>query len=680
MKQMLKWLLILIGGVLFLVVVALLVIPMFVDVQKYKPEIEERVSKALGRPLTIGGDLRLSLFPWAGVAFSDLRMGNPPGFEEKELLSVKSFDVRMKLLPLLSRDIQIKRFVVDSPRIVLERSSEGRANWEGLGKPAQKPPTPPPKAKARPPDLKRQEELPLIRALGVDRVTITNGSILFMDRAKGERREISDLDLSIQEASLHRSVKVSLSLRVNDLPFSLKGTLGPLGRDLAKGRIPLNFNVKAFEQVETKLMGEIIKPIDNPQVDLSVMVSPFSPRNLFAALGRPFPAETADSKVLTLMGFKAKLKGDKRRIRVSDGRLDLDESKLQFSFSAKDPSRPMVTFRIHLDKIDLDRYLPASNKAKGGKDTPAPEKGGKAQASGGKNETPSDYGPLKSITVDGAIQVERLKVQGARFEDLSLKISGRNGLFHLDPLTVNLYQGNAAATGSLDVQQDTPKTRMKLRAQGIRVGPLLKDMGIKDLLDGTGRADVSIETAGETVDRIRRNLNGKGTLVIKDGTVKGIDLGGMVRNVKAAFGLDKGGKQGARTDFSELRAPFTVTNGVVNTQGTTLTSPYLRVMAVGDADLVKETLDMRVEPKFAADVKMKGSRFTLPGIMIPVLVTGTFSSPRFSPDLKGIVTQGLEDEIKGLFKGKGKKKKEKDKSTSLEDKAKGLLKGLGIGK
>ena len=84
MKKAIKWLLIAVGSLVALVIVALLVIPMFVDVQEYKPVIEKKVSEAAGRPFTINGDLRLSLFPWVGLAFSDLHLGNPPGFQEKD--------------------------------------------------------------------------------------------------------------------------------------------------------------------------------------------------------------------------------------------------------------------------------------------------------------------------------------------------------------------------------------------------------------------------------------------------------------------------------------------------------------------------------------------------------------------------------------------------------------------
>lgn len=130
MKSFLKWGAIIIGCLAVVIIAAMLLIPMFVDVQKYKPVLESKVTEATGRPFSVGNDLRLSLFPWAGVSFSDLRLGNPAGFAEKDFVAVKSFEVRIKLLPLLSKDIQIKRFVLNEPRIILLKNKKGRANWE----------------------------------------------------------------------------------------------------------------------------------------------------------------------------------------------------------------------------------------------------------------------------------------------------------------------------------------------------------------------------------------------------------------------------------------------------------------------------------------------------------------------------------------------------------------------
>ena len=156
-----------------------------------------------------------------------------------------------------------------------------------------------------------------------------------------------------------------------------------------------------------------------------------------------------------------------------------------------------------------------------------------------------------------------------------------------------------------------------------------------------------------------------------DVSIIGIDLAGMIRNVKAAFGLEQKPAQRPRTDFAELNAPFSIKQGNVHTPQTSLKSPLIRVIAAGDANLVKETLDFRVEPKVVGTIKGQGDTEARSGIMVPVLVTGTFSDPKFAPDLAGMAKKQLEETILGS----GEEGQKMDKE-SLEESAKGLLKGI----
>ena len=75
-------------------------------------------------------------------------------------------------------------------------------------------------------------------------------------------------------------------------------------------------------------------------------------------------------------------------------------------------------------------------------------------------------------------------------------------------------------------------------------------------------------------------------------------------------------------------------------------SPLMRVIAKGDVNLVKELLDLRVEPKVVATLKGQGDEKQRSGLMVPVLITGAFASPKIRPDLTGI-------DVKGMINGKG---------------------------
>ena len=250
----------------------------------------------------------------------------------------------------------------------------------------------------------------------------------------------------------------------------------------------------------------------------------------------------------------------------------------------------------------------------------------------------------------------------------------KNGIFNLDPLKLNMYQGNVSGKATLNVTKDVPESNITLIVNKVESGPLLRDVLDKDILEGVMQANVTLAMAGIDPELFKKTLNGSGELLFNDGAIKGIDLAGMVRNVQAAFGLAEKTDQKPRTDFAELKAPFTITKGVMNTPQTSLKSPLLRVIANGTADLVKETLDLRIEPNVVGTIKGQGDEKQRSGIMIPVLVTGNFSSPKFRPDFKSVAKQQLQEKV--LESKKVKELLEKEELKHLQETTKGLLKGV----
>lgn len=655
----LKWLLIVGGGLVVLIIAALLLIPQFVDVNKYKPQIEKQVASATGRPFAIKGDLDLSLFPWAGVSFTDLHLGSPQGFTEKDLLFVKSFNVRMKLLPLLSKDVQVERFVIEGPKIVLEKNKDGRANWEGLGKPAEKGvTTPAPQGAPKEP----VGGVPL-KSLAVGEFAVREGSVLLIDHGAGTRKELSDLTLELKDVSLERPIGFLLSAVMDKMPLSVEGRIGPVGKDPGKGKVPLDVSVKALKEISLNLKGNVEDLTAAPKFDLALAMDPFSPRKVFDAMEKPFPVKTTDPGALSRMSLKSKIQGGTEKVSLSDGLMELDDSKLLFSALAKDFSKPDLAFDLNLDKINLDRYLPPPSEKKEGVET-QPGKPGEPKK--------TDYTPLRKLVLDGKVRVGALTAKGLKIQDIQLKVTGRNGVVQLDPLLANLYQGSISAKAVMDVSQDVPRSTMNFQTKSVQAGPLLQDLLKKDFLEGAASAEASITMAGDEPERIKKTLNGKGKFVFGNGAIKGIDLANMVRNVTSAFNPAQQTGEKPHTDFTELNAPFTITNGLVDTQGTTLASPLIRVLATGKANLVDESLDFRVEPKFVGTLKGQGDTQERSGITVPVLVKGSFSSPSFQPDLKGMLEQRMKE---GTLPAPTEllKPKEGEKPT---DPLKGIFKGL----
>ena len=661
MKGFFKWGAIIVGCLVVVIIAALVLIPMFVDVAKYKPILESKVTAATGRPFSVGDDFSLSLFPWAGVSFSDLRLGNPAGFTEKDFVTVKSFEVRVKLLPLLSKDVQIKRFVLNEPQIVLVKNKKGLENW-AQPKPAGKdaPEEKAPSTESVPGGL----GIP-ISALTAENIAINNGSALWIDHTTDTRKEITGIGLILKDVSLNRPVKLTFSAQLDQKPLSIEGIVGPVGAGLKEGKIALDLSIKALKQLALRLNGNLENLMTSPGVDMDIELAEFSPRMLMSELGLEFPVATTDPEAISRLALKAHLKADAKKVSLTNGNMELDQSKLKLSAAATEFSRPNLKFDMELDQINLDRYMPPKSEEP-------------AQAKTSKSAEPSkkktDYAPLRRLILDGSLKIAKLTVNKAKIEDAVLQIKAKDGVFNLDPIKLKMYQGGAAGNAVLNVVQDTPRSSINLRVNNIQVGPLLQDALEKDFLVGATNADINLAMVGDDPEKIKKTLNGKGELQFNDGAIVGIDLSAMARNVGAAFGLAKKGEERPRTDFTELLVPFTIKNGVVNTPKSSIKSPFIRISVVGSTDLVKETLDFRVDPQAVATIKGQGDEAKRSGIMVPILVSGTFSEPKFRPDLSAATQQRIEKEI---FESKEVQKVlEKEELKPLEKKAKGLLKGI----
>jgi AsmA protein len=188
------------------------------------------------------------------------------------------------------------------------------------------------------------------------------------------------------------------------------------------------------------------------------------------------------------------------------------------------------------------------------------------------------------------------------------------------------------------------------------------------MIAGTARTDLDLAFAGSDPEAVTRSLNGRGDLLLADGAIIGVDLAGMVRDIKSTL-TGKGGAGGERprTDFSELKVPFTLRNGVFHTEQASLASPFLRLQATGKADLARERLDFLVEPKLVGTLKGQGDAKTRAGIGVPIRVAGSFADPEFRPDLKA----AAQEELKGLLAPEGAGEKR-----PLREKAEGLIQGI----
>jgi AsmA protein len=631
MKRFLKWFLIVGAAAGVLLVSAILLIPLFFDAEDFKPQLQSMLSDAAGRPVRLEGDIALSIFPWTGFSIGGFQVMNPPGFSDPHFLTVDSFEIKVAPIPLFSRDIQVRHVRLASPRLVLETTSEGRSNWENLGRSPDKQPADAPP----PPPSTGDSGLP-VKAFRVNEISVTDGEAVWIDR--GSRKTLSDLELKLENISLTSPIQLAFSARLEGDPFSLNGTVGPVGKPPGAAPLPMDLTAAAFDVLTVHLQGKIDNPTSEPAFQGSVRVEPFSPKALAQRVGPSI--ETADPDALERLSLTAEVKGTPQAVTLSDGQLKLDETNLDFSLAVKAFNRPDIRFDARLDQLDVDRYLPPPGAGGGEEETATPA-----------STAPSDRSALRSLLLTGNAEVGRLRVSGGELRDIHLKVTAKDGVFTVDPLDLTLYGGTLRAAATADLRQKAPRSRIEATLEGIDMGPLLTDFAGTDVLTGTGGGSLSLNTAGETPDAIKRHLGGSGDLLFTDGAIKGVDLTRIAQNAKRLLTLEEPPALEGRTDFSEFKAGFIIDSGVVRLSQARLIAPLMRLNAEGSADLTAETLDLRAEPRLVASLKGKGDEKKRAGFEIPLLITGAFDDPKIRPDPAALIRQ-IEDLPASIDKGK----------------------------
>ena len=670
MKRFVKWCFIVCLSIIVLIIVALLVVPHFIDIHHYKPVIEKKVAEMTGRSFTINGDLGLSLFPVAGISFSDLHLGNPQGFEKKDFVVIESFEARVDILKFilsLFKDIRVTRFIVNGPQVILIQKKE-ISNWEGIGESRKGAPSEPdPESELN--EKKSEFNIP-VDSLNVDEFSISAGSIIFIDETTTTKREISDLTLRIDDFSLDHPIHINCSANLDGHPVSLKGSMGPLGKKILKGKIPFDISVMAANQLDIKITGSVVDPAAAAEAEIKLSVAPFSPRKLCKHLGFDFPVETSDPEVFNLAALTLNLKGDLNSVSVSKCLLEIDDSKLKISADAKEFSRPNLNFDLEMDQIDLDRYLPPEQEKTATKKEAVQEEAKAAASPASK----FDYTPLRKLIIKGRIKIGKIKIGNAKIKDIDLSISGKSGIFKINPLTLNLYQGDVTTVGLLDVQNDIIKSSLALDVKNLNTGGLFADTSGLDFLEGTLNTTLNLKTRGDAPSEIKKSLNGSGELNITNVAIKGIDLTAMVKNTKSAFTKIMEGKEESTTKFGQIFSSFKIVDGVLNISDAEFISHDIRLTARGSADLVTESLDFRLEPFLVekdgdTNKDRKGSKY-----LIPVLIAGNFSSPEFRPDIKKVIDKELEERL--FESSEFKKIFQNEELKPMEETTKEILRGI----
>ena len=218
-------------GVLLLVIV---LVPLFINVDSFRPDLEKKLSAALNRPVHIG-KLDASIFS-GGASASDITIADDPAFNSGPFLKASSVKVGVQLMPLIfSKQLKVTSLTIQKPDITLLKNAAGKWNYSTLGATAQKT-APEPSGKSAP-------------DISVDKFEIAGGTVRVghsSGHAAGKESVYQNVNLVAHNISAQSAMPFTLSV---EMPaggkMNLEGQAGPINpTDSAKSPLDAKLTLK----------------------------------------------------------------------------------------------------------------------------------------------------------------------------------------------------------------------------------------------------------------------------------------------------------------------------------------------------------------------------------------------------------------------------------------------------
>jgi uncharacterized protein involved in outer membrane biogenesis len=236
-----KKLLIILGIVVVVLVagVAILVANLDNIVNDRKDYILEKAETAVGRDVAID-DIGVTLRGGLGVKLSDVTLADDPRYSSEPFVTAKDLTVRVKLWPLIKKQVEVKRLVLNEPVINVIRDEQGVFNFASIAQSGGAEPS----GTVETGQASTAAAAPLALAFA----DIKNGTVRFSDRQAGLELEVNRIDFTAKNAALGQEASVDLKAAVLDAEqnIRLEGTIGPVeGVDDPEDLRPTPLNLTA---------------------------------------------------------------------------------------------------------------------------------------------------------------------------------------------------------------------------------------------------------------------------------------------------------------------------------------------------------------------------------------------------------------------------------------------------
>ena len=221
------------GVVIGLLLLFMLLLPLFINVNSFRPKIESEATNALGRQVKLG-NLSLSILS-GSVGVEDISIADDPAFSNSPFVTAKSLKVGVELLPLIfSKQLNVTDITLNEPQITLLKAGNGTWNFSSLGG-----------TNANKAPESQQSTTSTPGNVSVGKLEINNGTLSVGNANSAAKPQVYDkLDVEVTDFSLTSQFPFKLTAGLpSQGDAAVSGKAGPINQQDA-AKTPFEASVK----------------------------------------------------------------------------------------------------------------------------------------------------------------------------------------------------------------------------------------------------------------------------------------------------------------------------------------------------------------------------------------------------------------------------------------------------
>ena len=620
------------GALLALVVLAMVLLPVFIDEQALTEMAAEQVRANTGGELVINGETDISFFPRFGLRLEGVELDLPAQTEYDVTItaSLNELEVGLSLLPLLGGNVDVGTIVIAGvtaditepqalPAAPEPVPSMSDREWEQRGKFIRR-------AKAQERQRQLDEGGPvsgiaiLAEAIRIDDVTVKmrswEGDLI--NHIVVETLSLTDVNTRDEPMGLNGAMTVLGDGSAAPLDITLDGSI----------RVTSDLSRLQLDQLSTTVIGALTEPVMNTLSGDFTM----TPAKATLAIETTLPGGDVSGQLVW-----SPLESPEIKLDITTERLDLDQLH---------PATPAATN--------------PTSKQTAAKQTAAKEAAPKATATAPKPvaqptqnvPAPLPVGPLRDLDLALRVAANHLIVSGQSINTAQVSMTVRDGITDIEYVRGVLHEGQLDTRITLNARRPIVEADVEGGLKGVNMDLLLASLGNTDA--ATGRIELAweIDTEGASSNDLLTGLNGDVTAEGQDLVFNKIAVQGLVCTAVAAVnkippitGLP------TNTPISELSLALDFNDGAGDIETLRFATPG--VVMKGSGDVALDTLDyrFRLEGQVNNDITQVSPQCVIDqryaGVDWPVDCTGNLSSESGTAcqiDVASVAEQILKNE------------------------------------